>query len=157
MQFGKAWLEQFPLSFDTRLIAQEGRLQVFRLSGGLSLEELHTHLRSFAPGGPPALQLERAGPLEGSLTAHGSAGKDALLTAEVFLYEMDLWLRNDTGLGDEDDTGRKRRRKEDAKVAALSSPTLLETHDVCRRFHNRLAIVGAAPGSLLLGPPSSGL
>merc|ERR1712023_400755 len=36
-------------------------------------------------------------------------------------------------------------------AGGLSSTSLLETHEVCRRFHNRIAIVGASPGSICLG------
>lgn len=185
-EFGEAWVSHFPLLFDTRLLAQEGRFQVLKHSGGLSLEELHKHLLG-VPNMP--IRFDHLGPLGTERSAHGSSGHDARLTAEVFLMEMDMWLRADvTG-------GNKRKRKAAAKAAAsatteggshgtapdsaaapepdndgwtvvgrkrrleetgaggLTSPSLLETHEVCRRFHNRLAIVGAAPGCLDLGRP----
>merc|ERR1711862_840829 len=72
--FGKAWLDQFPLLFDTRLIGQEGRLK-FRLSGGLSLEELHRHFLAASP----VLRVERTKEMGSDRSAHGSAGHDARL------------------------------------------------------------------------------
>eukprot|EP00421_Protoceratium_reticulatum_P011351 CAMPEP_0168399994 /NCGR_PEP_ID=MMETSP0228-20121227/22371_1 /TAXON_ID=133427 /ORGANISM="Protoceratium reticulatum, Strain CCCM 535 (=CCMP 1889)" /LENGTH=308 /DNA_ID=CAMNT_0008413525 /DNA_START=55 /DNA_END=977 /DNA_ORIENTATION=+ len=101
-EFAESWTAQFPLLFDTRLLAQEGRFQVLKHSGGLSLGELHKHLSSLTS---TTVSFERLGPLGQDTTAHGSAGHDARLTAEVFLREMDLWLRSDA-LG-----GGKKKRK----------------------------------------------
>merc|ERR1712187_377403 len=49
--------------------------------------------------------------------------------------------------------GNRKRPREgvDAEISGLVSPELLETHEVCCRFHNYLAIVGASPGHLHLG------
>lgn len=224
--FGKAWLQNFPLMYDTRLIAQEGQNQIFRLSSRLTLEELHRHFTSSAPGGAPCLRIEKSGPVGSDRSAHGSAGKDAQLTAEVFLMEMDLWLRSETPkqpqasppssahavpqqpkensvsahvpegtpaaasmdsveksvleavaattnedevekscdkrkAADDDDgwtavvPRRKRQRNLDtpSRSAALIEPELLQNHALFRRFQNRIAIMGASPGSLTLGPP----
>lgn len=212
--FGDAWTRHFPLLFDTRHIAQEGRYNVFRHAGGFSLEELHRHLSCLAiPGlSAPAVRFERLGPLGGKeekeRPAHGSAAQDATLTAEVFLMEMDFWLRShdsaaskrqrlqaleselgsvgafkarSAALGEAGAKGAagaasmcasrgvvgqgKRKRSREGSGAAgevsdgLASPDLLESHEVCRRFHNWLAIVGASPGALNLGDsqPVSGL
>jgi len=198
--FGKSWVSHFPLLFDTRYIAQEGRFLVLKHSGGLSLEVLHKHLSSMpncvasspesggggAASGAKGVRLERSGPLlEGAKrTAHGSSAFDATMTAEVFILETDLWLRS---AADGAATGpdRKRRRKTTqvaqaaendddggwtvvgkkqnldpgeavaaaAAASGFSSASLMESHDVCRRFHNRLAIVGSSPGCLDMGRP----
>lgn len=185
--FCQAWVEQFPLLFDTRLIAQEGRFQVLKHSGGLSLEELHRHLLSVAGDG---FRFERLGPLAGSRTAHGSAGLDAVITAEVFIMEIELWIRyvsaeaekkrrkkaaeTHSRLGEAEQADEsqaatspedwqvvrsKKRRKlngEEVKAAGFTSAALLETHEACKRFHNRVALVSASPGFLQLGKPSNG-
>mmetsp|Transcript_43710 Transcript_43710/g.95152 ORF Transcript_43710/g.95152 Transcript_43710/m.95152 type:complete len:414 (-) Transcript_43710:77-1318(-) len=194
--FGDAWCSNFPLLFDTRYIAQEGRWQVLKTASGLSLEALHQHLR----GSSGSVVFEHLGSLAANSPAHGSAAQDAQLTAEVFITMMGLWVRN------EDDSrergqGPKRRRKgrgfeaeeakassaqpevaEDASGAAAGdaskgeeagqddgwtvvkssrkrpltsqggfTPAMLESHPVCRRFHNRIAVMGAPPGFLDLG------
>eukprot|EP00403_Amphidinium_massartii_P036981 CAMPEP_0178444624 /NCGR_PEP_ID=MMETSP0689_2-20121128/39632_1 /TAXON_ID=160604 /ORGANISM="Amphidinium massartii, Strain CS-259" /LENGTH=350 /DNA_ID=CAMNT_0020068919 /DNA_START=157 /DNA_END=1206 /DNA_ORIENTATION=+ len=166
-EFAKAWLSEFPFLFDTRHIAQEGRHQVLHHSGSLSLEALHKHLSGSFPS---RMWMERGGPLGGGGNgpkAHGSSGHDALLTAEVFLMEIDLWLRSDAPISseaqkrrrissgeppesskaaaeeqDEDGwstvgPGKKRRRKEAQRLAGLVSAQQLQTHEVCRQFHNR--------------------
>ncbi|CAK0820144.1 unnamed protein product [Prorocentrum cordatum] len=100
--FGGAWLANFPLLFDTRLVAQEGRGRQFSMLGSsLTLEQLHRHLASLPE---LAVRFERCGPLDGARGAHGSSGYDATLTAEVFIMEVDAWLRH------EDSQSRKRRR-----------------------------------------------
>lgn len=188
-EFGESWTTHFPLLFDTRLIAHEGKYSVLRHAGGLSLEELHKHL-SGLPDLP--VKFERGGPLGTGSAAHGSSGHDAILTAEVFVMAMDMWLRADASgsnkrrkkaapsagtepaaeaagtaagdaatAGDNDGwtvVGRKRPLEAsgaavDAATAGLASPSLLESHEVCRRFHNRIAVMGAAPGVLDLGRP----
>eukprot|EP00434_Breviolum_minutum_P034882 symbB.v1.2.030878.t1/scaffold3459.1/size56318/1 len=100
--FGKAWLEHFPLTFDTRFVAQEGRLDVFKHLGGLSLEALYSPLR-----GQSALKIEKCGEVPGG-SAH-SAGYDARVTAEVFLLELDIWIRF------------QKRRKQEKQAAAAES------------------------------------
>merc|ERR1719410_2121171 len=53
----------------------------------------------------------------------------------------------------------KKRKMDTAGLApelgavGLISADLLESHEVCRRFHNRIAIVGALPDSWDLGRP----
>merc|ERR1712129_224918 len=53
----------------------------------------------------------------------------------------------------------KKRKVDTAGLApalgavGLKSADLLESHEVCRRFHNRIAIVGALPDSWDLGRP----
>lgn len=153
--FAEAWTRTLPLLFDTRYMAQEGRNLLQH--SGLSLEELHRHL-----GGRG--RFEHLGPCEPA-QAHGSAAKDAALTAEVFVGEVELWLRAE-------DRARKRRRKEepsealsaaevrasgsskrsrdDAGSRLFNSPHLLQSHETCQRFHNVLAIVGASPCSMSL-------
>eukprot|EP00439_Symbiodinium_sp_Y106_P002019 s2770_g1.t1 len=147
--FGKAWVEHFPLLFDTRVLAQDGRLDVLQHAGGLSLETLQKHLQSELHG----LNIERCTTI--AKAAH-SAGYDATVTAEVFLMEMDRWIRhaNQKAMPEEDakdqhPNGRKRKRSSDG-VEGLSCPSLLESHEVCRRFHNRVALVGTSPGSMEL-------
>jgi len=207
-EFNRSWVSHFPMLFDTRLIASEGRFQVLKHAGGLSLEELHRHLLGLSRSDAPQVTLERAGPLlEGGPngngaggTAHGSSAFDATLTAEVFLMEMDLWIRSadGSGGGSSGSAGSRKRRKvaeagsaADAAAApgaetdggdaggwtvvgggggggkrhledgsgkargagGLTSPAQLETHRACKRFHNRLAVVGASPGFIDLGPP----
>lgn len=218
--FGNAWRCQFSLLFDTRLIAQEGRFQVLKVPGGLSVEDLHRQLTGLTT---MHTRFQKGGPLGDSKGAHGSSGVDARMTAEVFLMEMEVWLRkegsakkrrrragsaadsevdgaskstsvdvtpataegavsssapvldqegksasgsdvnskpaaNDKPAADNAEEGwtvvsRKRRRDDDAAECGFTSPTLLESHEVCRRFHNRIAIVGASPGSMDLGRP----
>jgi len=188
-EFAEAWTGNFPLIFDTRLLAQEGKFKVLKHSGSLTLEDLHKHLVAL-PDMP--IRFVHQGPLGTDRSAHGSAGHDARLTAEVFTMAMDAWLRADAaGIG-------KKRRTAAAKAAAaatagvsaqgacdtpettsddgggwmiagkkrkvdtlapelgtvgLTSADLLESHEVCRRFHNRIAIVGAMPDSWDLGRP----
>lgn len=123
-------------------------------------------------GPPSALRPPESVRGEGAKgTAHGSSAFDAMLTAEVFLMEVDRWIRSADG-----GASRKRRRKstqaapdaEDGEGAwttvgagrgddgcvGLASPAYLESHAVCRRFQNRLAIVAASPGFIDLGRPS---
>lgn len=118
-------MEHFPLTFDTRFVAQEGRLDVFKhlgtlgvaflghcigvlcsqlptLTGGLSLEALYSPLR-----GQSALKIEKCGEVPGG-SAH-SAGYDARVTAEVFLLELDIWIRF------------QKRRKQEKQAAAAES------------------------------------
>ncbi|CAE6914789.1 STE23 [Symbiodinium sp. CCMP2592] len=149
--FGKAWVEHFPLLFDTRVLAQDGRLDVLQHAGGLSLETLQKHLQSELHG----LNIERCTTI--AKAAH-SAGYDATVTAEVFLMEMDRWIRhaNQKAAPEEDakeqhPNGRKRKRSSDG-VEGLSCPSLLESHEVCRRFHNRVALVSTSPGCMELVP-----
>eukprot|EP00435_Cladocopium_sp_Y103_P063842 s876_g25.t1 len=211
--FGKAWLEQFPLTFDTRFVAQEGR--------GLNLDALRSQLR-----GQSNLKVQRCDESNAPGSTH-SGGYDATVTAEVFLLELDIWIRfqqrkkherqekqastaenpqkaenaktpedgeNATG-GDEEkvkkaekaenegnevvvsqesgaengqkeakqnsgDTqencsveeeegwsvvgqrGRKRKRgaEETPEEKGLTCPSLLESHKICRRFHNKIAL-----------------
>lgn len=171
--FCASWVKQFPLLFDTRNIAQEGRYQVLKHVGGLSLEELHRHFQSLKELSLKFTHIGRHadGP------AHGSSGKDASLTAEVFVYEMELWIRHsnqanrkrrrldssDTGLASGHDDGWNTVRRKtsthgavdiDPSTEGLWSATLLQTHKICKRFHNVVAIVGASPGQLHLGKPS---
>jgi hypothetical protein len=104
--FGDAWLSEFPLLFDTRHIAEEGRHNVLNHAGGLNLEALHAHLKSFDEASLP-VRTERLGTLAVvDRPAHGSSGQDAALTAEVFLMEMELWLRSAA-----ERSSRKRHRK----------------------------------------------
>jgi len=86
-EFSKHWLEHFPLLYDTRHLAQVGRYNVMKLGSGLSLETLHEHLQSITH---VHTIIDKAGPLPLNKIAHGSAGFDATLTAEVFLMEMAL-------------------------------------------------------------------
>ncbi len=106
-------------------MAQEGRLQVFKhlgtlrvavlehcigvlcsklptLTGGLSLEALYSPLR-----GQSALKIEKCGEVPGG-SAH-SAGYDARVTAEVFLLELDIWMRF------------QKRKKQEKQAAAAES------------------------------------
>ncbi|CAE7561653.1 STE23, partial [Symbiodinium necroappetens] len=149
--FGKAWVEHFSLLFDTRVLAQDGRLDVLQHAGGLSLETLQKHLQSELHG----LSIERCTTI--AKAAH-SAGYDATVTAEVFLMEMDRWIRhvNQKAMPEEDakeqhPNGRKRKRSSEG-VEGLSCPSLLESHEACRRFHNRVALVSTSPGSMDLVP-----
>lgn len=149
--FGKAWVEHFPLLFDTRVLAQDGRLDVLQHAGGLSLETLQKHLQSELHG----LSIERCTTI--AKAAH-SAGYDATVTAEVFLMGMDRWIRhvNQKAMPEEDakeqhPNGRKRKRSSEG-VEGLSCPSLLESHEACRRFHNRVALVSTSPGSMDLVP-----
>lgn len=214
-EFGKAWLLHFPLTFDTRYIAQDGRYKAMKHLSGLSLEHLHGHLVGCAD---VPLQFDRCqSGFADERRAHGSAGYDAMLTAEVFVAEADCWIRDaaaqsalkrlrkarqaelvaelgpldwqevhkhavragvsihHAGTGQrrrvadikadivaveckrialpEEAAGkssRKRPRTEDISTG-LSSPSLLESHKVCRQFHNVFAIVGAASSHLQLG------
>lgn len=190
-EFAQAWTGNFPLLFDTRLLAQEGKFKVLKHSGSLTLEELHKHLVAL-PDMP--IRFLHQGPLGTDRSAHGSAGHDARLTAEVFTMAMDAWLRADAaGIGKKRRTGAvkaaavaavaaeptgacdtpettdddgggwtvagKKRKVDTAGLApalgavGLTSADLLESHEVCRRFHNRIAIVGALPDSWDLGRP----
>lgn len=166
------WIKQFPLLFDTRNIAQEGKHQVLKHNGGLSLEELHRHFQTLKE---PALKFTHVG-VHASGPAHGSSGKDAQLTAEVFVYEMELWIRhasqasrkrrrldsaeNGMARGAEDSWNAVRRKKTevvadvDPSTEGLWSATLLQTNKACKRFQNVVAIVGASPGQLHLGKPA---
>ena len=134
----QAWLEQFPLTFDTRFVAQEGRLQVFKHlgalahcpckssvifsrsmpvffvchcfssihfisflsmlrfhwfvlcrlgAGGLTLDALRSQLR-----GQSNLKVQRCDESTAPGSTH-SGGYDATVTAEVFLLELDIWIR----------------------------------------------------------------
>lgn len=174
-EFSEAWIAQFPLLFDTRLIAQEGRYKVFKRPKGLWLEELHRHLSAFSNEAHAELRFERAGPLPSIGPSHGSAGQDAVMTAEVFVMEIDLWLRAEVSAAARASVmwaGRKRRRQDAAASitegeeteatpsapksadenasTGFSSPSLLMTHRVCKRLHNRLAIIGAVQRSMYL-------
>lgn len=153
---GAAWKEAFtgPV-FDTRLIANEGRYQVFQLGGSLSLEALHSQLRPSTCVNLQRLQGKDSDSNSDQRRAHGSSAYDALLTAEVFLMEMDVWIRSSPSNAekkrrkiDGSDSGVSRPCENNNTERGLHTPVLLETHDVCRRFHNRLAIVGASPGFL---------
>ncbi|CAE8661890.1 unnamed protein product, partial [Polarella glacialis] len=108
-EFGQAWVAKFPLLFDTRNIAQEGQYNVLQHVGGLTLEELHRHLSGLHASQMP-VRFERLGPLPAAGQAHGSSGYDAVLTAEVFVMEMELWLRSEVS-----ESARKRHRKERLK------------------------------------------
>lgn len=246
--FGSSWLAHFPLLFDTRHLAQEGR-HVIDHFGGLSLEELHRSLTHGASCSKPPGQFDRLGPVLPGASPHGSAGKDAMLTAEVFIMEVELWLRADASVtiisvpktsqdppkrrrvsensslavnvapadgiiegteptsattidiarGGESEPkdklekdlqhlgwqelhkratesgvsivrpGTKERRStaeirkalvaravEGGDITLFNSPALLSTHEACKRFHNRVAIVGSSRGSLLLGVAADG-
>jgi len=107
-EFGEAWAARFPVLFDTRFIAQKGQYQVLQHAGGLTLEELHSHLTSLDATAP--VRFQRLGPLPVDGHAHGSSGFDAVLTAEVFVLEMELWLRSTASESD-----CKRRRAERLK------------------------------------------
>eukprot|EP00929_Paragymnodinium_shiwhaense_P084379 TRINITY_DN45106_c0_g1_i1.p1 TRINITY_DN45106_c0_g1~~TRINITY_DN45106_c0_g1_i1.p1 ORF type:complete len:517 (+),score=149.70 TRINITY_DN45106_c0_g1_i1:125-1675(+) len=87
---GSAWLQEFPRFYDTRLLAQEGRYNVLKHAGELSLEVLHKHLSEITalPCTFQRGELHNACP-------HGSAAFDALLTAEVFLMEAACWKRHE--------------------------------------------------------------
>ncbi|CAE7024942.1 Toe1 [Symbiodinium natans] len=204
--FGKAWVEHFPMLFDTRVLAQDGRFHVLQHAGGFSLVALVADdpriaalrvpsvsaLAVFGLRSPstvaidftvraigiPLLLLKLPRPLlslEGgwahtnflseeercttfAKAAH-SAGYDAMVTAEVFLMEMDRWIRhvNSNAMPENENAcepasnGRKRKRSADA-VEGLSSPSQLESHEACRRFHNRVALVNTSPGSMDLVP-----
>lgn len=206
-EFADVWRSEFPTFFDTRLIALEGRSEAFRHPSAFNLEQLHQHLSAIPQGDVP-MQFERGGPASAGGAAHSSAGYDAMLTAEVFIMEMDLLLRSsavrDQGsakrrkidtpdmfadpaasessdkfrvvAGDDAEgwttvsgSGRKRAKPvllsryanaqlegtSNATVSVFTSATVLESHTVCRQFRNRVAIVGASPGSLNLGPPET--
>lgn len=226
--FGKAWLEQFPLTFDTRFVAQEGRLQVFKHLGGLSLDALRSQLR-----GQSNLKVQRCDESTAPGSTH-SGGYDATVTAEVFLLELDIWIRfqqrkkqerqekqtaaenpqnaeNAKTLEDGENAtqkaknvekaenesnevvnqesggengqkeakqnsgetqenhsieeeegwsvvgqrGRKRKRgaEETPEEKGLTCPSLLESHKICRRFHNKIALVNTSPAFFVMGPP----
>lgn len=179
--FCQAWLQEFPMLFDTRLIAAEGRTKVFQHPSGLTLGELHRHLTSM-----PEVKVlfERTGPVGDKSKAarqHGSSGYDAMLTAELFLLEMDLWIRTtlpkngrkkrrvsqggepqgggngDSGSDDHWETvGKKRGRSSSTDVLGLTSPTLLVNHEACQQFQNRVALVATTAPFLDLALPGSG-
>ena len=88
-EFFESWLLHFPATFDTRLIAQEGQYKILKGSG-LTLEALHGQL-----SGSKRMQFEFQGPLGQDGPCHGSSGHDALLTAKVFLLELDCWIHLD--------------------------------------------------------------
>eukprot|EP00927_Polykrikos_kofoidii_P055477 TRINITY_DN49728_c0_g1_i1.p1 TRINITY_DN49728_c0_g1~~TRINITY_DN49728_c0_g1_i1.p1 ORF type:complete len:421 (-),score=52.80 TRINITY_DN49728_c0_g1_i1:87-1349(-) len=202
--FGSAWIAQFPLLFDTRAIAQQGGGGTFRRPVNFTLLELRKH---FSALDTAKVQIERSRPLEkGKKNAHGSAAYDAMLTAEVFLMEMNACIRGFNALADIGDCSTelaKKRRSNDGSVSAavemvrtadtneadgegwtvvsrsrkrrhgsivatspfaggavaedvstgsgLCNPSLLQSHEACRRFHNRLAIVGASRNFLEIG------
>lgn len=132
--FGEVWVTQFPFTFDTRHMAQEGR-HGLRYEGRLELNELHRHLH----GLPCASRFERLGPLAPDRPTHGSAGQDATTTAEVFVLTLEVMMRE-----------------------PLTSSTTLRTNRLCRRFHNRVATMGVSdafsfhlgnPPGILLVPP----
>lgn len=124
--FGEAWVAQFPFLFDTRHIAQEGR-HGLRYEGRLELNELHQHMQGLSC----TSKCEHLGPLAADRPTHGSSGKDATITAEVFLLALEVMMRE-----------------------ALTSVTTLRTHRLCRRFHNRVAIMSTSDAvSLHLGNP----
>ena len=75
--FFQSWVQHFPSTFDTRLLAQEGQYKILRGSG-LTLEALHGQLRELG-----RVRIECHGPLEEDGPCHGSSGHDALLTAKV--------------------------------------------------------------------------
>merc|ERR1712190_472392 len=52
-------------------------------------------------------------------------------------------------------SSEKKRPYADVESMALVSRDSLLTSKVCRKFHNRLAIVGSSPGSLCLGKASA--
>ena len=87
--FFGSWLAHFPTTFDTRLLAQEGQYKILRGSG-LTLEALHEQLSRSGRG--PCVRIECHGPLEEDGPCHGSSGHDALLTAKVFIWELDCWI-----------------------------------------------------------------
>eukprot|EP00439_Symbiodinium_sp_Y106_P007982 s3647_g1.t1 len=91
--FFGSWLAHFPTTFDTRLLAQEGQYKILRGSG-LTLEALHEQLSRSGSG--PGVRIECHGPLEEDGPCHGSSGHDALLTAKVFIWELDCWIHLDT-------------------------------------------------------------
>eukprot|EP00397_Hematodinium_sp_SG-2012_P048226 GEMP01055169.1.p1 GENE.GEMP01055169.1~~GEMP01055169.1.p1 ORF type:complete len:283 (+),score=50.52 GEMP01055169.1:138-986(+) len=77
--FLEFWKEKVPNPiFDTRYLAQEGKLTVLRHAGGLGLQDLH---RSLTKNNGPKGE------------AHAS-GKDALMTAELFAAEMDRYMEH---------------------------------------------------------------
>lgn len=239
-EFGDAWVSQFPLLFDTRYLAQEGQFNLFRCAGGLTLEQLHQHLVEASSG--LGISFKHFGPLFPGGQAHGSSGQDALMTGQVFILELELWLRhsamesqrkrqrkhrmqeidselrqldwqavharaNDLGINlfrsvtiegrfggsvgarkpvaeiraaivalqysneiDKQDSLRERANgseesstlrpqqslkrpapSEDGAMRSILSREAIASHQVCRRFHNRIAIVGASPGMIHLG------
>ena len=114
----KAWLEQFPLLFDTRFLAQEGRLQVLKHTGGLSLDVLHKHMR----GQTDYLKLQRFSENpEGSMH---SAGFDATVTAELFVMEVDKWIRFDERKGSEPNTQKTSCEANDEKAGKTNEDRL---------------------------------
>jgi len=124
--FGSCWVSQFPFLFDTRYIAQEGR-HALRYEGRLELNELHQHLLGLRS----CTRLEHLGPLALDKPTHGSAGKDARVTAEVFLLSLEAMMRE-----------------------PLVAASTLRTHKFCQRLHNRVAVVNTANASCLhLGNP----
>lgn len=128
--FAEAWTAQFPFLFDTRQMAQEAR-NLLKHEGRLKLGELHRHLRGFPL---PTLRLQHCGPLGVDRPRHGSAGKDAMTTAEVFLMIVDLQLPE-----------------------GLASPEQFWNHNLLRRFQNCVALVNASDANCIhLGAPPSG-
>merc|ERR1712070_263490 len=111
------------------------------------------------------------GKLAGEGQPHGSAAHDAVLTAEVFLIELSLWMRERSRLkrkqaptspgetmGEPLDgcpgRGLKCTPAEDLDAVdglVGEGPPLaagfLVAHPVCRNFCNHIAIVGAKPGT----------
>jgi len=117
-KFCDSWIRNFPSFFDTRHLALEGKSTVFKISGNsLSLDVLHKHLSDMVAKSTSApIRFERLGPLETS-TAHGSAGYDATITAEVFMMEVDIWLRRDAAV-----SSRKRRKVEEREGTTVAAP-----------------------------------
>ena len=103
VDFGRAWIELFPLVFDTLVIAQDGQSDVAPGSSAASLDELHKQSWDQArQGAPPArfreegLWTHRASSLRLGLAAGiktGSAARCSMAVAEVFLAQMGSRIR----------------------------------------------------------------
>ena len=124
--FATNWTAHFPRLFDTRLLAQEGQYQIFKHAGGLSLENMHRHL--LCSEQTQHLVFDCQG---WTKQAHGSSGQDALLTAKVFVMELELWIYSDTM------SVRERRREERLRVLEQRLPPgWQEVHEMAKDIHS---------------------
>jgi len=98
-QFLELWHEKVPNPiFDTRYLANEGKLTILRHAGGLGLQELHKSV------------CKRKG--EDATEGH-SSGKDAKMTAELFSGEMKLYMK---------DLAQKSKKRPREEVSFFHSP-----------------------------------
>jgi len=107
--------------FDTRHLAQEGKLTVLHHAGGIGLQELHRSL-------VPKTKKERRKGEE------HSGGQDALMTAELFVAEMDLYAKD----------AKSKSKKRDREDKPFMEGKLAD------RFRNFVAVGAVEPGFVKL-------